>query len=110
MHYEPLDYVPLWLLLPLAAVFLALAMEGGYRLGKWRKSTTPDEREQPVGAIVASILALLALVLGFTFSLAAMRFDARREAVLAEANAIGTTYLRAGMLPEPERKEVARLL
>jgi hypothetical protein len=60
--------------------------------------------------MVASILGLLALVLGFTFSLAASRFDARRMAVLEEANAIGTTYLRARLLPDPERSEIARLL
>jgi hypothetical protein len=110
MHYEPLDYIPLWILLPLAGAFLALAMEGGYRLGRWRKSTAPDERDVPVGAMVASILGLLALVLGFTFSLAASRFDARRQGVLDEANAIGTTFLRARMLPEPERTETMRLL
>ena len=60
--------------------------------------------------MVASILGLVALVLGFTFSLAASRFDARRHAVLEEANAIGTTYLRARLLPEPQASESARLL
>jgi hypothetical protein len=70
----------------------------------------PDEREQPVGAMVASILGLVALVIGFTFSFAASRFDARRLTVLEEANAIGTCYLRARLLPEPERSEIARLL
>src|SRR5690606_28962629 len=69
-----------------------------------------DEKEQPVGAMVGSILGLLALLLAFTFSLAASRFEARRQAVLEEANAIGTTYLRTRLLPEPERQELARLL
>ena len=85
-------------------------MEGGYRLGKWRRLRISDEKEQPVGAMVASILGLVALVLGFTFSLAASRFDARRIAVLEESNAIGTTYLRARLLPEPQRSEIPRLL
>jgi hypothetical protein len=85
-------------------------MEGGYRLGKWRRSHTSDEKELPVGAMVASILGLVALVLGFTFSLAASRFDARRMAVLEEANAIGTAELRSRLLPEPERGEIGRLL
>ena len=89
---------------------LWLAMEVGYRIGRWRHARRPDEREQPVGAMVASILGLVALVLGFTFSLAASRFDARRHAVLEEANAIGTTYLRARLLPEPQASESARLL
>jgi hypothetical protein len=85
-------------------------MEGGYRIGRWRHARQPDEREQPVGAMVASILGLLALVLAFTFSLAASRFDARRQTVLEEANAIGTTFLRARLLPEPEGSESALLL
>lgn len=110
MHREPLDYIPFGALLFIASALLWLVMEIGYRFGKWRHVHHPDEREQPVGAMVASILGLVALVLGFTFSLAANRFDARRLVVLEEANAIGTCYLRARLLPEPERTEVARLL
>lgn len=110
MNTEPLDVVPLWGLLLAFGAALWLAMEVGYRIGRWRHARRPDEREQPVGAMVASILGLVALVLGFTFSLAASRFDARRHAVLEEANAIGTTYLRARLLPEPQASESARLL
>src|SRR5262245_38727063 len=110
MFSEPLDIIPLWALFFLSAALLALAMECGYRIGWWRHARNPDEKEQPVGAMVASILGLVALVLGFTFSLAASRFDDRRMTVLEEANAIGTAYLRARLLPEPERTEVARLL
>ena len=61
-------------------------------------------------AIVGAILGLLAFMLAFTFSLAASRFEARRQGVLDEANAIGTTYLRARFLPQPQRDEAARLL
>jgi hypothetical protein len=110
MITAPLDVVPLGVLFVAFGLFLWLAMEGGYRLGVWRKAHTSGEKEQPVGAMVASILGLVALVLGFTFSLAASRFDARRMAVLEEANAIGTTYLRSRLLPQPQRTEVARLL
>src|SRR5689334_14816516 len=110
MQSEPLDVLPLWALFVLAAVLLQAAMEGGYRLGRWRHARHPDEKELPVGAMVASILGLVALVLGFTFSLASSRFDARRMAVLEESNAIGTAYLRARLLPEPEQKEISRLL
>jgi hypothetical protein len=60
--------------------------------------------------MVGSILGLLALMLAFTFSLAAARFEARRETVLEEANAIGTAYLRAGLLSEPERGKTQDLL
>ena len=53
---------------------------------------------------------LLAFMLAFTFGLAASRFDVRRGLVIDEANAIGTTYLRAGLLPEPHRSDVRSLL
>jgi hypothetical protein len=106
----PLDAIPLPILFFAFAGLLWLAMESGYRFGRWRRLRIADEKEQPVGAMVASILGLVALVLGFTFSLAAGRFDARRMAVLEEANAIGTTYLRSRLLPDEQRREVARLL
>jgi hypothetical protein len=110
MQTELLDILPLWALWLLTVAILWLVMEAGYRTGKWRHERTPDERDQPVGAMVASILGLVALVLGFTFSLAASRFDTRRIAVLEESNAIGTCYLRSRLLPEPEAAEIARLL
>jgi hypothetical protein len=110
MIAAPLDSVPLWILSLAVVLLLWLAMEGGYRTGAWRHARRPDERDQPVGAMVASILGLLALVLGFTFSLAATRFEARRQVVLEEANAVGTTYLRTRLLPQPEGEEAAELL
>jgi hypothetical protein len=58
----------------------------------------------------SATLGLLALMLAFTFSMALERFDARRDALLNEANAIGTTALRARLLPEPQRSEVLKLL
>jgi hypothetical protein len=58
----------------------------------------------------ASILGLLALIIGFTFAMALARADARREAVVSEANSIGTTALRARLLPAPHNFEVLKLL
>lgn len=110
MYVEPLDIIPLWVLMLAVGAALCLALEAGYRLGWWRHAKTPDERDQPVGAMVASILGLLALVLGFTFGLAGSRFDDRRQAVLEEANAIGTAYLRARLLPPPQQTESKKLL
>lgn len=111
MHYAgPLD------LLPICGVFLAtvavvlLAVEGGFRLGQYRRRRSEQEDRPPVGEMVAATLALLAFMLAFTFGLAASRFDVRRGLVIDEANAIGTTYLRAGLLPEPHRSDVRSLL
>jgi hypothetical protein len=63
-----------------------------------------------IGTLEASLLGLLALMVGFTFAMALARFDSRRDAVLNEANAIGTTALRARMLPQPYKKEILELL
>ncbi len=56
------------------------------------------------------LLGLLALLLGFTFSMSISRFDARKDLVLEEANAIGTAHLRAKFLPEQASGDVAALL
>src|SRR4249919_1557076 len=58
----------------------------------------------------SAMLGLLALMIAFTFSMALSRFEARRDAVLNEANSIGTTALRARLLPEPNRTETLKLL
>lgn len=110
MPSEPLDSVPLTFLFVLICTLTLAAMEAGYRFGRWRKSHYAEEKEAPVGAMVASILALLAFLVAFTFNLSATRFDARRQAVLDEANDIGTTYLRTDMLPKPQRDESKRIL
>jgi hypothetical protein len=107
---QPLDVVPLWCFFLAATAIGMLAIEGGYHFGHWRHVHATDEKEGPVGAMVASILGLLAIMLAFTFHLAATRFDARRHAVLAEANAIHAAYLRGRLLPEPERSEITDLL
>lgn len=100
----------MWGLIAAAIVLACIALECGYRLGRRRRARAPDEKEAAVGAMVGAILGLLAFMLAFTFGLAAARFEARRQVVLEEANAIGTTYLRAKLLPEPYRSEIAELL
>jgi hypothetical protein len=58
----------------------------------------------------SACLALLALMIAFTFAMALSRFEGRRDAVLQEANAVGTTALRARLLPEPHNTETPKLL
>ena len=105
-----LDILPLWAAFAVSLVIILLAAETGYRLGQIRHRRSDHEKEPTVGGIVAAELGLLAFLLAFAFSLAASRFEARRETLLSEANAIGTTFLRAKMLPEPERTEIQKLL
>jgi hypothetical protein len=107
---ELLDYIPLWALFGTTVVLILLAVEAGFRVGRWRQQRAEHERETPVGTIAAAILGLLSFLLAFTFGMAASRFEIRRELVLDEANAIGTTYLRAALVPEPHRTEIRTLL
>jgi hypothetical protein len=75
-----------------------------------RSLRAANEKEAPVGSIVGAVLGLVAFMLAITFGNAASHFDSRKQLVLAEANAIGTTYLRAGLLPESQRAEIRSLL
>lgn len=110
MLTAPFDLIPLWLLVLAFGSLLWASVEVGYRWGKWRHQHIADEQVQSVGAMVASILGLVALLLGFTFSFTASRFDARRQGVLEEANAVGTTYLRANFLPAEVRTAAVKSL
>jgi hypothetical protein len=62
-----------------------------------------DALREPFGVLQAALLGLVALILAFGLTMAVGRYDSRRAAVVAEANAIGTTYLRAQTLHEPMR-------
>ncbi|MDG4551492.1 MAG: hypothetical protein P9F19_18740 [Candidatus Contendobacter sp.] len=91
-------------------IFALITAELGYRLGRWWQERTSDEKEGPTAMIVGSLLALMAFLLAITMGMASDRFNARRAVVLAEANSVGTTYLRAGYLPEPASIETKTLL
>jgi hypothetical protein len=106
----PTDLLPIWGVFLATVVVVLLAFEGGLRVGQYRRRRSEHEDRPPVGEMVAATLSLLAFILGFTFGLAASRFDVRRGLVVEEGNAIGTTYLRAGLLPEPHRTKVRSLL
>ena len=107
---ELLDGVPLWAILPLTIAVALLSVELGYRAARYRLRRFQDEKDSPVGSMVGATLGLLAFMLAFTFGLAGSRFEARRQVLLSEANAIGTCYLRAAMLAEPMRTEARNLL
>jgi hypothetical protein len=110
MSSNPLDAIPLWLLYILLVLLLLLSAEAGFRAGvAWRRRA-PQEKEGPTGAMTSAALALLAFLLAFITGMGITRFDNRRALVLAEANSIGTTYLRAGYLSDPQRSEIRDLL
>jgi hypothetical protein len=103
-----LDALPLWGLFVVILLVVLVSVELGYRLAKYPRTRHKQEKEAPLGTMVGATLGLLAFILAFTFGLAAARFDSRRQVLLDEANAIGTTYLRAAMLPE--RRDDIRVL
>ena len=104
------DAFPLWALYLLTAAIVLLSIEVGWRLGNYRRQRAEEENKAPVGAAVGATLGLLAFLLAFTFGMAASRFDSRKQNVLQEANAIGTTYLRVDFLSEQSRDEAHSLL
>jgi hypothetical protein len=82
-------------------VFTVLLMYLAAQAGVWlrkRRSLSDDER-QDLGVEQAATLTLLGLIIGFTFSMAVSRYDLRKSREAEEANAIGTEYVRVGMLP-----------
>lgn len=80
------------------------AAEFGARFGRWHRGAATETAE--IGTLTGASLGLLALLLGFSFSLALSRYDARRDQVLQEANAIGTTANYALMLPQPQQGQI----
>lgn len=91
-------------------VSMVAAIEFGYRIGRVKARSASDPTKAHVSAILGSLLGVLALLIGFTFSLALQRFEKRSEAVVDEANAIGTTYLRAHLLSTSVRSQAQSLL
>ncbi len=101
---------PLLICLVLMGV-LMLAVEIGFWAKKAGGKSSPDGAEKgDIAFLFAGVMTLLALLLGFTYSMSAGRFEQRRQLVIEEANAIGTTYLRAKTLPEPRSSEIQELL
>jgi hypothetical protein len=87
------------------AVILA-ASELGWQLGMRSNGRGGSN----ASTLESAMLGLLALIIGFSFAMALSRFEARRDAVVNEANAIGTTALRARLLPDPHRAGTLKLL
>ncbi len=81
------------------AVLCFLSIEAGFQFARFRKGSARSDAE--FGIAQSAAFALVALLLGFSYSLALSRFDARREVTVHEANAIGTTILRVDLFDKP---------
>ena len=91
----------LFFLLIAFALFLGLLLflDIGRRIGVHRLAKDPDGAQAGTGAVDGAVFALLGLLVAFTFSGAASRFDERRNLIVQETNDIGTAYLRLDLLP-----------
>jgi hypothetical protein len=107
---EVLYQLSQWPIFGVLLIVLLLAVELGYRLGRVARKRLDKHAITQITAIEGGVLGLLALLLAFTFAMAVGRYEARRDLVVKEANAIGTAALRGQLLPEPARTEVAALL
>ena len=85
------------------------AAVGGRLVRRWRRATADPQHEEILTVLNAS-LTLLALLIGFSFAMAVNRYDQRKDYEEAEANAIGTEYLRANLLPPTAAANVQALL
>jgi hypothetical protein len=103
-----------WVAMLVAGVLFAamlVTFEVGRRIGAGQLAKDPDGLAKGVGAAEGAVFALLGLLMAFTFSGAASRFEARRLMIDTEANAIGTAYLRIDLLPadaQPPLREMFR--
>lgn len=107
------DNVPVLLVGLAMLVTLALAGLVGAWVRRRQAQGSPNSKkddDEMEGYVVSAVLALLGLLLGFTFALSVDRFEARRALVLQEANAIGTAYLRSQALSEPHRSRMSKVL
>jgi hypothetical protein len=108
--YGLFDDLPLLALLVITATIAWLSFEGGFRIGRWRSRRHDHEQEVVVRSEVGAMLGLVTFILAVTFWIATAHFDATRQSLLNQVNAIRTAYLRADLLPEPHRAEIRNLL
>jgi hypothetical protein len=102
-----LDYP--YLTFVLTAVLLWFATQAGWRLNQRRQRLTEEVRPD-FNVVLGAALTLLGLVIGFSFSMAGGRYEMRKNYEEAEANAIGTEYVRADLLPPEDAARVRALL
>jgi len=108
MTSEKIFAIALMFLIPFVSVLIPILL--GQRYGQYRKKKSEDVSHAPVGAVVGAAFGLLAFMLAITFQIAANRYDTRKQLLLEEVTNIRTSYLRAGLVPEPYRSNTKKFL
>jgi hypothetical protein len=101
--------LPTWAVALIVFAIVGTATAAGYAAGYYLREHEAKVRE-PFGVLQAALLGVVGLILAFGLSLAVGRYEDRRAAIVTEANAIGTTYLRAQLVAEPARSRSLELL
>ena len=96
-----------WLLAATLAAAMIAAWFLGFRWGHWGRNRWQDA---PEGKLDDAALALVGLLLAFTFSMALNKYDRRRETLVADSNAIGDFYTCASLIPDPPRTKLQNLI
>jgi hypothetical protein len=101
--------LPSWALALVILAIVGAATAAGYAIGRYLREHEAKLRE-PFGVLQGALLGVVGLILAFGLSLAVGRYEDRRAATVTEANAIGTSYLRAQLIAEPARSRSLGLL
>jgi hypothetical protein len=106
-----LDQFPIWAVYIGTVLAVLVAAEIGFRIGLWLLRRDPDSGKAPItGTMLGGMLGLMAFLLAFSIGIVIGQHNGRKAMVVTEANAVGTAYLRAGFLDEPDRTSVRDLL
>lgn len=106
-----LDMLPIWAVYVVTVILALVAAEIGFRIGLNRQRKNPTEGEtRATGTVVAGILGLMAFLMAFSIGIVINQQGNRKALVVEEANAVGTAYLRADFLSEPDRTSTQDLL
>jgi hypothetical protein len=103
MHLSFITAIDSWLISLIIFLSMLGSLYTGFRIGK---TSEIHESSESSKAVTSAMLGLLAFLLAFTFGMSGSRFDARRELVVNEANAIGTAILRCDLYPAADRREM----
>lgn len=104
-------HIVLFVVLAAGGLFagMLLLQEAGRRLGARRLRVDPEGSRTGLGAVEGAVFGVMGLLIAFTFSGAASRFETRRQLIVEEANAIGTAYLRVDLLPADAQPKIRDL-
>lgn len=107
MEFSFIYQIPIWFIGLFFLIVLLSALELGYRIGLGKGGPGKEDSESAGGkAIVGAMLALMGLIVAFTYAAAVQRFELRKVAAIEEANALSTAYLRAGLVADPGGTEL----